>query len=88
MFHFKPTEIKNFILEKDFIQVEVQNDDEHFAWRLVVNGSASNATSHYPGLLVHNGYALATDYWAGYLPAFVPVKLTPAKQGVKAEATP
>ena len=75
---FNPTEHLTFWDGTTRIVVHVQNDRKCFRWQLEVNGSSSDPTSDYSGLLVHQGYAYATAYWEGTLPHEIPFKITPA----------
>lgn len=56
------------------IEVEIEDSAERFRWRMAVNGVWSDWSQHYQGILAHAGYNLATAYWGGVFPEFVPFK--------------
>lgn len=75
------TERKAYQHHTDKLIVEIENTEQSFAWRMCVNRDWSEWTGHYAGLLVHKGYGLATAYWNGVLPEFIPFRIDPASLG-------
>jgi hypothetical protein len=59
----------------DRLIVEVVDDDKRFAWRLSVNGDWSPWYDFYPGILMHKGYGLATDYYDLAIKGFTPFRI-------------
>lgn len=47
---------------KDKIDVEISDTKDLSMWRLRVNGKTSGWYSHYAGMLVFEGYAVAIEY--------------------------
>jgi hypothetical protein len=79
MLDFKPDpkETKIFRDDQHVIVVHVENSRNQFAWQLEVDGDKSEPTTHYSGVLTHKGYGLATAYWDGVFPEFIPFAILP-----------
>jgi hypothetical protein len=60
------------------IKVEIQNDTRKFRWRMTVTGPKgeqhARTSSNYQGLLEVEGYLLATAYYEGVFPEFIPFR--------------
>ncbi len=75
---FVPTETNEFWDGTVKIVVEIQNDERRYAWRMKVgNGEFCDWTSHYQGILRVENYILASPYWDGKFPAFIPLRVVP-----------
>lgn len=76
---FKPTETKRwtdpFGLEP--VAIEIQNDENGFAWRLVVEGEAAEPTSNYAGIHSFKDWYVATACWEGVFPEMTPFRILP-----------
>lgn len=70
-----PTETLWFTDGEHKLAIHVENSNVRFAWQLEVNNDFSHVTTHYTGILEHCGYCVATAYWEGTLPVFVPFKI-------------
>lgn len=74
---YKVTDRRLFRGNGDMVRIEVSDTRSGFAWRMRVGRKKwSNWYSHYQGILVHDGYGLATAYWDGSFKEFVPFKIT------------
>ena len=63
------------------VRVQVSDTKTRFAWRMRVGrGKCSGWYSYYEGILVHDGYGLATAYWEGCFKEFVPFKIMPTTE--------
>jgi hypothetical protein len=80
------TDSKTYRMGQDTIVVEVENSTMRFAWRIIVNGDASRWSRHYDGVLMHKGYCIATAYWEGTFPEFIPFKIATAEEEVHPRA--
>ena len=61
--------------QEDQVLVEVSDTPEQFLWRLTVNGDSSNWTNFDQGILVHEGYGVASNYWEGVFEIWTPFKI-------------
>lgn len=77
---FQATERKAFRDGNKSIIVEIENTEQRFVWRLIVDSSTSRPMSHYPSVLKHRGYCIATAYWAGTFPEFIPFRCKNARK--------
>lgn len=70
---FKPTDIRTFKADNgDIIITEVENSTRKLQWRMTVNGNVGPTYSYYQGIYQHSGWCLATTYWDGTFPEFIP----------------
>lgn len=76
---FDYTDRKVYLLEGKVVVVEVENTTSAFRWRMLVNGKASPVTGHYDGILKFEDFYLASAYWDGIFPEFVPFRVNGAK---------
>lgn len=65
----------------DEVYIKVWNTARLFAWALVVNDDEAVPTTHYSGIHSHRGWHVATNYWAGVFPEFIPFNVNQAKKG-------
>jgi hypothetical protein len=75
---FKPNIKRTFINGNDIIVVRIQNESHGHYWQMEVNGSKSEVSGHYMGVLNHGDYYYCTAYWAGTFPVDTPFKITKA----------
>lgn len=76
---FNPTEIHLWQgFNGDDIEVEVENSTKQHAWRMKVNGVPGHVSMYYGGVYEHKGWLLATAYWDGTFPTFVPFRASEA----------
>lgn len=74
-----PTDVKVFRQGTAEIRLEVEDSVRGLYWRLIVDGDEGYVTRHYAGLYSHKGWFVATAYWDGILPVFVPFQITEVK---------
>lgn len=73
---YKVTDRRLFRGNGALVRVEVSDTRGGFAWRMKVGrGKWSNWYGYYEGILVHDGYGLATAYWQGFFKEFVPFQI-------------
>lgn len=87
MTRVKPTSKQKFKDPEGDIEIIVEevNTEDHFAWRLRVDGTVSPWSSHYQGFVKFKGWYLATHYWNGVFPVMTPFRLENAKPATKME---
>lgn len=71
-------EITSAVDYAEGVRVEIMNNARAYRWRLVVNGEISRSSGTYQGVMQFKDWFLATDYWNGVFPDFVPFKITEA----------
>ena len=59
----------------DEVTVEVIDDSKGMRWRLIVNKKESDWHSYYPGIMVFEGFGVASAYWDGTFKEFVPFRI-------------
>lgn len=72
---FKPNEKTHFKLDSDEILVKIENSKSQFAFRISMNGKKSEVLPYHVGLIVFEGYGLATGAWTGTFEEFIPFKI-------------
>lgn len=76
---FKSTKTFSFALGEDEVKVHIMDSERHGIWWLLeVNGDKSLPYNFYEGLLSHKEWFVATPYWEGTLPAWIPFRIVPA----------
>lgn len=76
-----PTDIAEWKFGDDIVRLEIINTSARFAWRLLVNGLTNDDEPDgcwhggNSNLLTNGAYAIASDYWQGYLPTMQPFRM-------------
>jgi hypothetical protein len=71
----QPTEVVHYRFGEDLVTVMVERSARQFVWRLIVNGRVSPVEWRNEGLLVWEGYAVASEYWEPELRPWRPFKV-------------
>jgi len=81
MKNFNATSVEHFHLDGDHIVLEIEDSKKRFSWRLTVNGDRSPIFSYFEGISSHKEWYIATGYWCGTFPEFVPFKIVTSNKG-------
>jgi hypothetical protein len=75
---FKPCIKQTFVNGNDVIVVRTQDESHGHYWQMEVNGSKSEVSGHYMGVLAHKDYYYCTADWTGVFPVNTPFTITKA----------
>lgn len=78
--NFHPNKMIVFNDGPNVLRLHIEDSKYQFAWQLEVNGNRSRIAKDYDGILYHNQYYVASSYWLGTFPPFVPFKINLSHQ--------